>query len=1380
MRRAILSSFVLALILSGLPVGAVPSPEPPANPASATGALGLLHGTADQLLEGFEARNKRLFSSLDFLENHQDAKGRLRPDLWRKGIDQTLAMQVSPQMVGAPGGGVQGAQWTQVGPAPIRYDTDFNFMGTSPGAGEVLDAAIDPRNTEDRIIYVATNDGGIWKSTDGGATWAPKTDYLPSLSMGAVALDPGNPSIVYAGSGNNFDGSGGAGSSTGFSKAAGVYRSTDSGNTWTVLDPGGIFGGAAQRGINRIVLPAPGVLLVGTNNGLFRSVDGGVSFGSNAPTFDDGVAVRTGNITDIDLDSDDPTRVYASVTGTGILVSTDSGATFPGTSNLFTGASGGPTSNLQYIAMSQSVQPDNMTMYASVGTWNGLYKSTDGGANWAEMTDADNAAAENGGCQCGYDQTVGVDPQDPDRVYIGFQELYLSTDGGANFGSPAISRNKIHWDHHALVFSPQSHWGGGGAPTRVYAGTDGGFSRSDDGGNTWANLNEGVATALFKQIDIGRGSATANGYTYGGTQDNGTLQGRPDYAGTDWHLGQNGDGGPVAVDPTDPDHAYSHRNGRMKVTTDGGNTWANTASQPFTSADGMGNTIEGGVFRIAIDPNNVDTVWAAEAKGIGFRPDDDLWRSPDGTATMSEVATFTGNIRTIATTKLDSNTLWVGLDNGRVARSTDATATNPTFTEFQLPGTTGRVDGVVIDPTNTDVVAAGVGGFSGTAAGNRTRHVFLTTDGGASWTDISGTDGQPATNLPDLPTHSVVIDPGTSPHSIIVSNDASVFRSSDLGATWFKLGLGLPTVDSRKLAMDEEADPPVLRIGTYGRSTFELTPATGPLMAINGDLAFGNVAVGKFKDKVIQVFNVGAADLHVNSFHRASGSPEFTVNSGPSTPVTIPPGEHVDFTVRFAPLSPGDKTATFQINSDDPFEPTKQLQATGRGVVGQAQVSGDLDFGTVARGTTRQREVTIQNGGEGPLEVTGVSFLGGSDAAYSVAPNPGTPQTIQPGGSLIYTIRFSPPAGAGPGTLTGTLRVTTDDPGNPTTDLPATGKVGVPVGTVGSSSLSFGGVPVDNRTAPNHEDRTVTVANEASCELCDLTITGLPIVGPHAANFTLVDPPALPVTVSAGNSLTLTVRFNPSDAGARMATLTIQTDDPVNPNHIIPLDGEGLLPAIDALPDSLTFPPTVVMPECAGFCGSTQSTMITNTGQAELIVDETSTSGAPFATLAAAAPPNRFAPGNGFQQAVTFTPSGSPVRKVTGTLLIRDDLPFDVPVVEREVPLCGEAVGRGFRVLAVDRDGNTHPQVSMLRLRGQGVVSHVGENVKNLPLTTIAPPDSCQLIRFHYENQDLPATEGGDTPGSFYQLTVKVGNKQTTLSFTLGVNEFKTLVATVG
>src|SRR3989442_9459431 len=128
----------------------------------------------------------------------------------------------------------------QMGPAPLRIDKNQNLQGLGPDSGEVVDIAIDPRNTTDQVIYIATNDGGIWKTTTGGVptngrvAWEPKTDFMPSLSIGAVALDPGNPSIVYAGTGNLFDG---GHVFAGF-KGVGIYKSTDAGETWpSVLNP---------------------------------------------------------------------------------------------------------------------------------------------------------------------------------------------------------------------------------------------------------------------------------------------------------------------------------------------------------------------------------------------------------------------------------------------------------------------------------------------------------------------------------------------------------------------------------------------------------------------------------------------------------------------------------------------------------------------------------------------------------------------------------------------------------------------------------------------------------------------------------------------------------------------------------------------------------------------------------------------------------------------------------------------------------------------------------------------------------------------------------------------------------------------------------------
>ena len=356
----------------------------------------------------------------------------------------------------------------------------------------------------------------------------------------------------------------------------------------------------------------------------------------------------------------------------------------------------------------------------------------------------------------------------------------------------------------------------GGAPTRVWVGTDGGVHSSTDGGGTWANLNETIATNLFRHIDIGRGSTTNRGYTYGGTQDTGVIEHNPTiHPGNDWHLARDGDGGIMAVDPLNPAHAFCTDNSRYVQTTDGGASWP---------LDGHGFTSAGGISNVLYDPNGTNAYLAYQGT--------QLWRSTDNTGNFAIIHTFPAAIQAMSMTKIDSNTMWVGLANGTVQRTSNLLAgVNSTWTARTVAGApagqgVASPQGIVVDPSNTNEAVVAYPGFTGINPANRTQHVFRTTNNGVTWTDISGTDaingGDPAQNLPDLPLHAVVIDSGTSPHSIIVASDAGVTRTADLGATWQILGTGLPIVDCTALAIDASAIPALLRVGTYGRSTFEL------------------------------------------------------------------------------------------------------------------------------------------------------------------------------------------------------------------------------------------------------------------------------------------------------------------------------------------------------------------------------------------------------------------------------------------------------------------------------------------------------------------------------------------------------------------------------
>ncbi|HEX9504632.1 MAG TPA: hypothetical protein VGA62_01380, partial [Acidimicrobiia bacterium] len=137
---------------------------------------------------------------------------------WRYGV-----REVSELNYAGPG------LWRQVGPSPLLVGNQQVFQGIGPDSGEVVDIAIDPRAGDDRIIYIATGSGGVWKSTDDGRSWRPLTDHLPVTAIGAIALDPGDPDTVYVGTGNLFEGS------AGMPKSAGLFKSTDGGESFARL-----------------------------------------------------------------------------------------------------------------------------------------------------------------------------------------------------------------------------------------------------------------------------------------------------------------------------------------------------------------------------------------------------------------------------------------------------------------------------------------------------------------------------------------------------------------------------------------------------------------------------------------------------------------------------------------------------------------------------------------------------------------------------------------------------------------------------------------------------------------------------------------------------------------------------------------------------------------------------------------------------------------------------------------------------------------------------------------------------------------------------------------------------------------------------------------
>jgi hypothetical protein len=1024
-----------------------------------------------------------------YLKRRLDRNKNDRRDIWIKGVNQLHRMSLvsrdeRPAPLGAPAPSIfAGVSWQGIGPQPLRIDNEQNFQGAGPASGAIVDIVIDPTGATDDVIYVATNAGGIWKTLNGGATWLPKTDLMPSLTMGAIEIDPVDHQIIYAGTGNNFDGG-----SQGI-RGAGLYRSVDAGETWTVLSQA-LFTG---MNIIRICIPATNVLLVATDQGLFRSVDGGQTFGANAPSFNDSQPVLGGGlISDLALDTANSATVYACVQSTGVFRSTDAGATFP--KDLFTNP-GAPGAPIDFISFAQSTSPDNQTLYALVTDstaapqFKGLFRSTDRGNNWTLMPGAQTPAADNNGLQNGYDFTVGVDPKDPLRVYIGFQELYLSTDGGQNFGMPAISANLVHFDNHATIFSPH---GPAAAPTPFYTATDGGIARNNDGNTGWTNLNETIATNLMQGFDIGRNSAANNQFSYAGCQDTGTIERRPTFAGSDWHLGIDGDGTRVVVDPNNVQQVYARDNQFLVISTDAGNSWV----FPTAAATGLPASGSGSVAKpMGVDPNASAVVYVASGT--------QLFLSTDTAATFTVMHTFPANPAWLDTTKLDSKILMVSCEDGSVHRTTDADqGAASTWTALTVNNSPGLIAScVAMNPTDHKEAVVTYSGFTGVNPVNRTQHVFHSADvTTTAFEDISGTDGLgPDDNVPDLPVHTAVWDPSTVPQGILIGCDTAVLRTLNLGLTWHLYGANLPSADCMQLAADYALSPPLIRLGTYGRSAFELVRLNGPRISVRSNLAFGSVATGGHSDLDFLILNIGDAVLTINNISDATANPSFSLVAPTVFPFDIQPGNQATVTMRFQPVGPGKQILQYSIASNDGTHAAFAVSMSGVATFTGPQVTSLVPANGPPAGGT-------------PVQILGTSFTGATAVNFGAAAASGMTvdsdsqiSVVSPAGTGVVNVSVVTPSGttaANP-----TSQFTYSSSGLVVTGLnpaegPETGGTSVIIsgsGFTGATQVLFGAFAATGFTVDSASQVTaVSPAGSGTVDVLVATPAGTSAVSPAA------------------------------------------------------------------------------------------------------------------------------------------------------------------------------------------------------------------------------------------------------------------------------------------
>ncbi|NMO14309.1 hypothetical protein HPC49_13635 [Pyxidicoccus fallax] len=686
-----------------------------------------------------------------------------------------------------------GTTWVNIGPTKANYAQNGSYTLNKTDTGRVRDIVIDPVNPS--IIYVAFSGGGVWKTTDGGATWTPRSETLGSLSTGSLAMDPNNNNTLYLGLGDPFDGTG-----------IGLVKSIDGGNTW--FNP--VYLGSATEIPDLIVAPGnSNIVLATTNAGLFRSVDAGATW--TAISLNTGFAGApygwsiewAGGTRFVAAIDADPAAASGTYQGQ-IWVSNDNGATW--TRGTGVTISGG----IERITVAAAPSNRN-TLYALAANPSGgmadIFKSTNGGTSWTALGAAGkrykNGNAEgrtvgtlfNG--QGWYDHMLIVHPTDPNQVYIGGAlHMAKSTDGGGTWSQVSnwlgqFSLPYVHADFHAAAFD---------ASGKLYVGNDGGIFVTSDGGATFSDaLNVGIASHLI--YDIGMSGANRSAII-AGLQDNGTRVRVGDTGVYNQEIG--GDGFDCEIHPTNANLMLgSLYYARIQRSTDGGLNWVsactgitecnNSSSAPFTTrlalgaADATGNTVYTHTNAKVYKSTNFGSSWTA----LG----------------VSGIATG-AVIRNVGAAKSNASVVGVVASGGRVFLTNNG-GTSWT-TAAALPNNGLSLSDITFDPTNANTMYVG-----SVAADGTKNHLWKSTDFGASWTVIE--NGLPA----GVPVNTVTVDPGSNT-TLYAATHLGVYRSTDAGASWTRFGAGMPLVNVTDVQI--LPDSSLVRAATFGRSVWELRP----------------------------------------------------------------------------------------------------------------------------------------------------------------------------------------------------------------------------------------------------------------------------------------------------------------------------------------------------------------------------------------------------------------------------------------------------------------------------------------------------------------------------------------------------------------------------
>ncbi|MBZ5856991.1 WD40/YVTN/BNR-like repeat-containing protein [Flavihumibacter profundi] len=670
------------------------------------------------------------------------------------------------------------------------------------------------------VFYIGVNNGGVWKTTDYGRTWFPIFDDQPTGSIGDVAVAPSNPSVIYVASGEGIQ-------RPDLSVGDGIYKSGDGGKTWvnTGLRDGQQIGGLAidPNNENRVFAAVLGHPYgPNTERGIYRTINGGKSW-EKVFYIDE----NTGAI-QVAIDPKNPDIIYADLWAgrqgpwengewngdeSGLFKSTDGGNTWKQLTK------GLPTTKQGLGRIGFCIAPTNPNrLYATVdaGEFGGVYTSADAGESWTLLTKDSRLWGR------GDDfAEVKIDPQDENIVYIADVVVWKSKDGGKSWkdfrGAPGGD------DYHRIWINPNN-------TNILLIAADQGAIITVNGGETFSSWYN-QPTAQFYHV------STDNSFPYnvfGGQQESGSVgissrgnDGQITFR--EWHPVGGEEYGYVQADPKNPDIIYSGKIAKYNK---------RTGQVQNISPD----AIRTGKYRyirtmpIVFSPIDSTTLYFGSNVVFSTRNGGDSWKtiSPDLTRETWEIPASVGVyssdalkkmprrgvVYTIAPSFKDINTIWAGTDDGYIQVTHDG---GTSWTNVTPPQVTSWSKVSMLEASHTDVNTA-------YAAVNRIRcddlhpHIYKTNDGGKTWKEI-------VNGLPDDPINTIREDPERK-GLLFAGSERKVEVSFDEGEHWQSLRLNMPATSIRDLVIKDND----IVVATHGRSFWILDDIT-PLRQINNEAA---------------------------------------------------------------------------------------------------------------------------------------------------------------------------------------------------------------------------------------------------------------------------------------------------------------------------------------------------------------------------------------------------------------------------------------------------------------------------------------------------------------------------------------------------------------